>query len=844
MANIVQNKIELSRIFTRFINVTDDVDQAYLVGNNGQVYSNELFGENALWDETMFRELLEHSDGSFQWTYTVMETQSVSRKLIGISRAIYNEDGAYNGFVLVLLKERSFANFYPDANTKIMMLTDHRNRIISANDPARIGTQLPEQLIVPSGIHEMNSIHNQSYVMSSFESGYTGWKLYIATPYKDVFLILLTDNKGYVLLTLFSLLLFVGLILFFSNRLIAPLIKLNETFDSIQPSTAGRIVVHPQIAPHRGFLARIHFKTKLTIVLMTCIVMPVVLLMFISHSFTQSLMKQKFVEVSTINAEQTIKRIKSYTANLEKTVYYFYYDAQFIKAIANQKGTSLTPESYSVIERTVENAMNQKTDVVYIDLFDRNMKRLYTSKSRGQGFMYPDSTPESIEQTPWLDTYRDYYKDDLITFGRRIADFQGNDVIGYVFITFKEKDLEKNYMGTRTDWNETFIINQNNRVMSHANKNKIGSETEPELARWINPESYKGRAIGGSKGNQVVSYADIGNTHWKMVNVASLAYVSESMEKIVLYDMFVLIGSVLSIVIFVIRYTGRISRPINDLTRRVVEFSSAWVDYPVSKHGGDEIEQLRSNFYLMISRINTLILEVYEIQLKKNEAELMQKEAELITLQSQINPHFLYNTLEVIRWKSAFLMGGDNEVSDLVTTLSEYFRLSLSQGRRTITLAEELEHVHRYIKIMNHRYKDKIIFECDIAEDALQCIVPKITLQPIVENALYHGIKLKSGKGKIQIAAQAERNELRITVSDDGVGIGADRLDKLKEHVTQHETAGTEYGKGGYGLQNIHQRLQLLYGKRFRFEIDSVANEGTRVTIIMPAEGASTNENG
>ncbi|RAV20768.1 cache domain-containing sensor histidine kinase [Paenibacillus contaminans] len=841
---IVRNKTEMTRIITQFINVTDDVEQVYVVGKQGQMYSNKLAGENARLDEAAFRALLEQGDGRFQWSYTVMDNDAVSRKLIGISRAIYDSSGLYNGFVVALLKERTFANFYPDAKTKTMMLVDRHNRIISANDPAQIGQLMPEPLAVPAGVHELRTLGQETFVVSAIESRYTGWKLYIATPYEDVFHVFLTDRTELAFLTFLCLLLFSGVIVFAANRLLAPFHQLNEAVDSINRSAAAPAAGIPYYTLSSGFLARVHLKTKLAFVLMTCIVTPVILLMILSYSFTQSLVEKKIIEVITINAQQTMKRVASYTANLEKTVFYFYYDDPFISALGGGVPVS---EFYSALDKTVENALNRKTDIVYVDIYNADMQRLYTSKKRSERFMYPAAEPETIEKNAWLDTYRDDYKDDLITFGKKIGDVRTGRIVGYIFITLKEKELAKLYSGTRTEGNEFFVINGGNRIMSHANKHKIGALLAPELASYIDPTAYEGKAVRDAKDGEVVSYADIGNSGWKLVNVASLRSAKESMEKILLYDLLVLLASILSIGIFVIRYTGRIGRPINQLTAQVVRLAEQYVgDYEQARVAGDEIEQLRSNVYLMISKIDTLIKEVYEIRLKKNEAELKQKEAELITLQSQINPHFLYNTLEVIRWKAAFQIGGDNEVSDLVATLSEYFRLSLSQGRRTITLAEELEHVNRYIKIMSHRYRDKIEFKCEASAAALTCIVPKITLQPIVENALYHGIKLRSGKGTIAIEAAVERDELRITVTDDGIGMDEEGLARLSAHIAKNEAPGADYGKGGYGLQNIQQRIAMLYGSQYGLAIASAANEGTSVTIRMPVQesGSSSGENG
>lgn len=845
---IIRNKTELSQLFTRFINVTNNVVSVYLVGKDGQVYTDELVGENERWDEPTFRRLLEHREGEFIWTYAVAESGSVSRKLIGISKAVYDEQGDYNGFILVLLNEQTLANAYPSKVTKLMMLTDQSQRIISSNDAGLVGAMLPEQLAVPVDGHEIRSDGRQSYMMSAVESGYSGWKLYVATPYKHVIGVLLTERIDLVVLTMVCLLTFIGLIVAFAHRLVAPLTRLNDAAHAINRSSSASIDAVPQLSEQPGFFGRIHFKTRMAFILTIYIVMPVMILMILSYSFTRSLAEQKIVEVITISAEQTIRRVNSFTTNLEKAVYYFYYDERLIETLRiteNPTLLRLSGPAVSTIEQSVENALTQKKDIAFVDFLDLDMKLIYSSKRRPQTFMYPLPSPSALDRNGWLDTYRDDYKDDLITFGRKLVDVEKDRMLGYLFITINEKDFAAQFASTQTDWSDTFVINKERRIMSHTNAARIGTELGPELSALLDPVAHAGQTVADLGGPRVVSYADIGNTGWRIVNVASLEAVNESMERILLYDLLVLIGSLLSIVVFVIRYTGQISRPINELTRQVVAFTSERVgDYERATKNGDEIEQLRSNFKLMISKIDTLIKEVYEIRLKKNEAELKQKEAELITLQAQINPHFLYNTLEVIRWKSTFQMGGSNEVSDLVATLSEYFRLSLSQGRRTITLAEEIDHVKRYVKIMNHRYKDKIDFHCDVPDELHRLIVPKIMLQPIVENALYHGIKLrKATVGTILIAARQEHHRLTIVVTDNGVGMDEAKLEQLRHHISlEAETA--QFGEGGYGLRNVQQRIRMLFGPAYGIGIDSASDIGTTVSVRLPArETAGNNEN-
>ena len=198
---------------------------------------------------------------------------------------------------------------------------------------------------------------------------------------------------------------------------------------------------------------------------------------------------------------------------------------------------------------------------------------------------------------------------------------------------------------------------------------------------------------------------------------------------------------------------------------------------------------------------------------------------ELALLQSQINPHFLYNTLDTIIW---LVETGKNEQAvEMVTSLSNFFRSSLSKGRDIITLGEEEIHVRSYLEIQQVRYRDILCYEIHVQPELRGCVLPKLTLQPLVENALYHGIKLRRGLGHILVDAAQEDGNVRICVRDDGAGMTPERLQQLRQSLDAEEQIG-------FGLRTVYQRLRLLYGAQCSMELESEPNAGTAVTLRFP----------
>ena len=231
-----------------------------------------------------------------------------------------------------------------------------------------------------------------------------------------------------------------------------------------------------------------------------------------------------------------------------------------------------------------------------------------------------------------------------------------------------------------------------------------------------------------------------------------------------------------------------------------------------------ELRTLSEGFEQMVGRLNRQIQETAH-----NQERL--RRTELALIQAQVNPHFLYNTMDTIIW----LIEAEKteEAVEMVSNLSAFFRHSLSRGQDIITLREEEEHVCSYLQIQQARYKDIMRYTVNIAPELRSAMIPKLTLQPLVENALYHGVKLKRGLGHIYVTGRGEGDEILLQVTDDGVGIPPEWLAQLTRSIEQGERVG-------FGLSTVHERVQLFFGPSYGLSISSQPGAGTTISIRIP----------
>lgn len=272
-----------------------------------------------------------------------------------------------------------------------------------------------------------------------------------------------------------------------------------------------------------------------------------------------------------------------------------------------------------------------------------------------------------------------------------------------------------------------------------------------------------------------------------------------------------------------------ITEPIGELCDAAVAAGGGDFRIRAVKTGPEEIEVLNKSFNQMVEKIGNLVEDIHT-------EELNLRAAELRVLQEQINPHFLYNTLDNIIWLAESKK--TDEVVMMVSSLSTFFRTSLSKGREFVSVKEETEHIRSYLEIQQFRYRDILDYEIAIPEEYYGYEVIKLTLQPLVENALYHGIKNKRGKGHITVSAERCADVLIFKVKDNGIGMDKQRLAEV--YAMLKEDGNTKKENDGFGLFNVNQRIQLHYGMEYGLKVQSTYGEETEVWVRIPVRTESS----
>ena len=266
-----------------------------------------------------------------------------------------------------------------------------------------------------------------------------------------------------------------------------------------------------------------------------------------------------------------------------------------------------------------------------------------------------------------------------------------------------------------------------------------------------------------------------------------------------------------------------VRQPIEKLEEVTAELANGTLDARITDTEVTELRNLTMQVNIMADQLESMM------EKSEKDAKKLRK-AELRTLQAQINPHFLYNTLDAIVWKAE---GGEmDEVIGLTSSLSDFFRISLSSGADWIPLSQEKKHIEGYLKIQQTRYRDIMKYEIDIPEDIGKYYILKLLLQPLVENALYHGIKTKRGGGVIKVSAKEQDGYLNFAVEDSGVGMTPAQLEELNERLKKEQPTVSE-GGGGFGLTNVNMRIRLYYNEPEGLKITS-SPKGTVVSFRVP----------
>jgi two-component system sensor histidine kinase YesM len=370
------------------------------------------------------------------------------------------------------------------------------------------------------------------------------------------------------------------------------------------------------------------------------------------------------------------------------------------------------------------------------------------------------------------------------------------------------------------------VIDGGNRIISAGHTEDYHlAVSDTELVRSVGAGENEGFHYSRIDGyNHLVAYSTLIND-WKAVLLANEERLLVGTSEIIRFVIILCLGIVAILIIIArilsVRLTNRISSTIDKM--RLIEQGRTDIQLEES---GDEIGMLNHSVNMMIRRLDTLIQEVYVSNLKKREAQIE-------ALQSQIDPHFLFNTLESIRMK--LLLKADRETATIIQMLAKLFRTKLEFDGGLVSLRKELKLVEDYIRIQQYRFGNRFSFRNEVVDGCMDCMIPKLTIQPLVENAVVHGLEYLEQGGKIRLVASVVGNFLTLYVIDNGRGIDAKRLAELQQLLR----AGTESNHhASVGIHNVHERLRLHFGPEFGLGITANELGGVTVAIQLPAGGS------
>jgi two-component system sensor histidine kinase YesM len=345
---------------------------------------------------------------------------------------------------------------------------------------------------------------------------------------------------------------------------------------------------------------------------------------------------------------------------------------------------------------------------------------------------------------------------------------------------------------------------------------------EDQLIEHPDPNSFN-QTASIQTGDRIHLYRSIPSSQWTMVTSIPLNEIVYESKKLrnELYSWVIAITAIAYMFAYILAHS--ITRRISRLIRRLRSIDTGSLISIGRISGKDEIGELIQTYNSMIDRIDLMNREQYKLGQEVNNAQLK-------ALQSQINPHFLYNTLDLINWMAA--QGRDKDIQRVIKALSRFYKLSLNNGKDIITIRDELSHVSFYIEIQNARFENKITFITEVDEDILDCGIPKITLQPIVENAIFHGILGRpNGLGTVKITVKRSGPDILLIVNDDGIGMVQERL----RLIAQGDVGVNPSISGsGYGIKNVRLRILHYFGESYGIVYRSAPGEGTSVEIRIP----------
>ncbi|MDO4343358.1 MAG: sensor histidine kinase [Eubacteriales bacterium] len=461
-----------------------------------------------------------------------------------------------------------------------------------------------------------------------------------------------------------------------------------------------------------------------------------------------------------------------------------------------------------------------------ISVFDSQGNMVNTNQIRTEAAVYQQFFPviESMQENQeWLDLYRleiPEYEESGIAYVRYYRDYTSGKIKGYIMIEYRSQLLINNFVHMRYgDTGSYMVTDLQGNVKILNDEDSLLYVGEEEFFQWASREQKGGRVFRMNGERYLVTSDIIPKLNWVMIGITPVEELTRQAQVIIWILYGIGAGAILLSAYFSFRMAHSMTRPLTRLADTMGRFGKGELSAHVPVQYKDEIGMLSEEFNKMAQQIQKLVDQIYREQREK-------RKSELAALQAQINPHFLYNTLNSV--SSMIRMDCPEEACTMMHAISMFYRTSLSDGKTLVPIEQEMTNIENYIQIQKLRYGDKIAYEIEIDPAVKKEWIVKLTLQPLVENAIYHGIKEMHGRGVIKIRGFSREKSVWLQVEDNGVGIPEEKMKGL--------LTGGGNGRGNsYGLYNVQQRLQIYFGKEYGLTVESIEGSGTTVSVRIPA---------
>lgn len=575
-------------------------------------------------------------------------------------------------------------------------------------------------------------------------------------------------------------------------------------------------------------------KRKLLLLFYIQIIIPVAFIGYIFYGQTSVVIKNKSFNYSQDILKMIDMRVENFVEDMDSITLQLLYDNNIYNFLdkdnpkdpVEQYNNSMYIRSRfrdTVLSREgIEGIyiLNTKQDSVY---FDNNRKGYFNPRD-SLPYDYLNSRAETAKgEMKWI-TYKINDNPEQLYAARVIYSRDDFRPIGLMVILFKNSYIESIYKGLSSETqNNIIILSEDNEVIvggKNHNKNIIGI--------LENVDRHKENYFIDKDKNSLVSYVFVEKPKWKIVYSIGLNVLYKDIDQLRISTILMVLISI-AILSIISRYTASdITKPIDKLVEGMKNLESNGTHSEIEVKRNDEIGYLTKTFNNMSYNIDYLLNVNYK-------EKLTRKEAQLKALQAQINPHFIFNTLENINWVAQ--LNGVDQISTTVTALANIMEASIGRGHKLIPLKEELTYVDSYIDIFKARFVDKVSIEENIDAETLEVYIPRLLIEPIVENALNHGIERVIRKGKLIITAYIDKEDLVVEVYDNGIGMTEQELEELNEKIHCNEDTG-RYGDS-IGLTNVDKRIKLFYGEKYGLEIESKYDVFTKVKVRIAKESHS-----